>query len=265
MKKPITLIKGSNVGYDLTEIKNVPTPDLKNILNLIYSYFTKRSRQKTKNSNFRDLYLRVKKELKEREAPIFKPEPLPVYHPPEKPTSIYEVYIPEFFNDKKFINNSDILKIINEEEKLREEIENLKKEKMALMCEMINKNNCNSGNVTNIINNNNNYNFNNYNFNLNDYNYNLNNYNFNLNYKNNEENKEDDRNLNNEKIKEININNNNNSNICNNNNFNIDIGYKINEQMYEENPFINPMKYPLDIKLEQDKIFQDENYFLQKF
>jgi hypothetical protein len=157
MKKQITLIKGSNVGYDLTEIKNVPTPDLKNILNLIYTYFTKRSRQKTKNSNFRDLYLRVKKELKEREAPIFKPEPLPVYHPPEKPTSIYEVFIPEFFNDKKYINNSDILRIINEEEHLREEIENLKKEKMALMCEIINQNNSNIGNINNIINNNNNY------------------------------------------------------------------------------------------------------------
>ena len=263
MKKQITLIKGSNVGYDLTEIKNVPTPDLKNILNLIYTYFTKRSRQKTKNSNFRDLYLRVKKELKEREAPIFKPEPLPVYHPPEKPTSIYEVFIPEFFNDKKYINNSDILRIINEEEQLREEIENLKKEKMALMCEMINKNNTNNGNVTNIINNNNNYNFNNYNFNLNDYNYNFNN-NYNFNYKNNEENKEEYKNLNNEKIKENNSSNNNN-NICNHNNLNIDIGYKINEQLYEENPFINPMKYPLDIKLEQEKIFQDENYFLQKF
>ena len=195
---------------------------------MIYSYFTKRSRQK-KNSNFKDLYLRVQKELKEREAPSFKPEPLPVYHPPEKPTSLYEVFIPEFFNDKKNIN-SDILKIINEEEQLKEEIEKLKKEKMSLMCEMLNKNNNNS----NIISSNNNINHNIINGN-----------------KISEENKEDGRNF--DKEKDINLINN-------------DISfYKMNDNLYEENPFINPMKYPLDIKLEQDKIFQDENYFLQKF
>ena len=196
---------------------------------MIYSYFTKRSRQKKKNSNFKDLYLRVQKELKEREAPSFKPEPLPVYHPPEKPTSLYEVFIPEFFNDKKNIN-SDILKIINEEEQLKEEIEKLKKEKMSLMCEMLNKNNNNS----NIISSNNNINHNIINGN-----------------KISEENKEDGRNF--DKEKDINLINN-------------DISfYKMNDNLYEENPFINPMKYPLDIKLEQDKIFQDENYFLQKF
>ena len=196
---------------------------------MIYSYFTKRSRQKKKNSNFKDLYLRVQKELKEREAPSFKPEPLPVYHPPEKPTSLYEVFIPEFFNDKKNIN-SDILKIINEEEQLKEEIEKLKKEKMSLMCEMLNKNNNNS----NIISSNNNINHNIINGN-----------------KISEENKEDGRNF--DKEKDINLINN-------------DISfYKMNDNLYEENPFINPMKYPLDIKLEQEKIFQDENYFLQKF
>ena len=196
---------------------------------MIYSYFTKRSRQKKKNSNFKDLYLRVQKELKEREAPSFKPEPLPVYHPPEKPTSLYEVFIPEFFNDKKNIN-SDILKIINEEEQLKEEIEKLKKEKMSLMCEMLNKNNNNS----NIISSNNNISHNIINGN-----------------KISEENKEDGRNFDKEK----------DTNLINN-----DISfYKMNDNLYEENPFINPMKYPLDIKLEQDKIFQDENYFLQKF
>jgi hypothetical protein len=190
---------------------------------LIYSYFTKRSRQKKKNSNFKDLYLRVQKELKEREAPIFKPEPLPVYHPPEKPTSIYEVFIPDFFNDKKS-NNNDIWKIINEEEKLKEEIEMLKKEKMDLMCQMINKNNNNGISGNNLIN-------------VNIINGN----------KINEENKDNVKNL--EKEKENN-----------------DISfYKINDNIYEENIFINPMKYPLDIKLENDKIFQDDNYFLQKY
>ena len=226
IQKPITLIRGSNVGYDLTEIKNVETQDLKNILNLIYSYFTKRSRQKKKNSNFRDLYLRVKKELKEREAPIFKPEPSPVYHPQEKPTSIYEVFIPEFFNDKKFNNNnnnnnSDILKILNEEEQLRDEIEKLKIEKMNLMCEILGKNN------------------------------------------KNEEHKKDDKII---LDKDINNNNNLNNFINNvnfsNNNFDINL-FKINEQLYEDNSFINPLKFPLDIKLENAKMFLDENYYLK--
>ena len=195
---------------------------------MIYSYFTKHKKKKKKNSNFKDLYIRVQKELKEREAPLFKPEPLPVYHPPEKPTSLYEVFIPEFFNDKKNIN-SDILKIINEEEQLKEEIEKLKKEKMSLMSEMLNKNNNNS----NIISSNNNISHNIINGN-----------------KISEENKEDGRI---DKEKDINLINN-------------DISfYKMNDNLYEENPFINPMKYPLDIKLEHDKIFQDENYFLQKF
>ena len=185
--------------------------------------FYKTFKTKKKNSNFKDLYLRVQKELKEREAPIFKPEPLPVYHPPEKPTSIYEVFIPDFFNDKKS-NNNDIWKIINEEEKLKEEIEMLKKEKMDLMCQMINKNNNNGISGNNLIN-------------VNIINGN----------KINEENKDNVKNL--EKEKENN-----------------DISfYKINDNIYEENIFINPMKYPLDIKLENDKIFQDDNYFLQKY
>jgi hypothetical protein len=60
------LVKGTNVGYEISEIKNTSTQDLKNILNLITNYFNKKTRQKTHNSNFKNLYLRIKKELKER-------------------------------------------------------------------------------------------------------------------------------------------------------------------------------------------------------
>ena len=84
---------------------------------------------------------------------------------------------------------------------------------MSLMCEMLNKNNNNS----NIISSNNNINHNIINGN-----------------KISEENKEDGRNF--DKEKDINLINN-------------DISfYKMNDNLYEENPFINPMKYPLDIK-----------------
>ncbi len=100
----------------------------------------------------------------------------------------------------------------------------LKKEKMDLMCQMINKNNNNGISGNNLIN-------------VNIINGN----------KINEENKDNVKNL--EKEKENN-----------------DISfYKINDNIYEENIFINPMKYPLDIKLENEKIFQDDNYFLQKY
>ena len=39
------LVKGTNVGYEISEIKNTSTQDLKNILNLITNYFNKKTRQ----------------------------------------------------------------------------------------------------------------------------------------------------------------------------------------------------------------------------
>ena len=65
----------------------------------------------------------------------------------------------------------------------------------------------------------------------------------------NEENKNDDKN------------NFNNKEIINNN-FDINF-FKKNKQLFEENSFINPLKIPLDVKLENEKMFQDENFYLK--
>ena len=37
------------------------------MLNIIFLYFTKKTRQKTQNSNFKNLFLRIQKELETRE------------------------------------------------------------------------------------------------------------------------------------------------------------------------------------------------------
>ena len=109
------------------------------MLNLIFLYFTKKTRQKTHNSNFKNLYLRIQKELETREKENKK-----------KITQIEEVNIPNFFNDKSnfpiskintnnFINCNSSISLSTascEEETLRDEIERLKQEKYDLMNEM---------------------------------------------------------------------------------------------------------------------------------
>ena len=78
----------------------------------------------------------------------------------------------------------------------------------------------------------------------------------------NEENKNDDKNnIDNKEILNNNFINFNNANITNNN---LDINFfKMNEQLFEENSFINPLKIPLDVKLENEKMFPDENFYLK--
>ena len=138
------------MGYNISEIKNTSTLELKNILNLIYFYFTKRSRQKTKNSNFKNLYYRIKKELIERESKNdinkknskFK---IPSFNYTQiiKSTPIENIKIPDFFNDKQFRKNSFIKYPYNsfstenfDEEYLREEFEKIKQKNVALLYEM---------------------------------------------------------------------------------------------------------------------------------
>ena len=120
------------------------------MLNLIYSYFTKRSRQKTKNSNFKNLYYRIKKELIERESKNdinkknskFK---IPSFNYTQiiKSTPIENIKIPDFFNDKQFRKNSFIKYPYNsfstenfDEEYLREEFEKIKQKNVSLLYEM---------------------------------------------------------------------------------------------------------------------------------
>ncbi len=150
LKKKPQLIKGSNVGYELSEIQNTSTSDLKTMSEVIYMYFTKRSRQKIKNSNFRNLYIRIKNELNERQkTENCRKIRFSINDFDDdiefdiKQTQIEEVNIPNFLNDQKNIplpinsNNSNTLSSTTiDEDSIKEEIERLKKQKIALLYEM---------------------------------------------------------------------------------------------------------------------------------
>ena len=149
IKKEIELIKGTNVGYDISELKNTSSSDLRNILNIIYIYFTERSRQKRKNSNYKNLYIRIKNELKEREKTEncrkirFSISDLnDEINFNFKQTQIEDINIPNFLNDNIKIMSStnntspSISTISYDEELIKEEIEKLKQQKMNLKYEM---------------------------------------------------------------------------------------------------------------------------------
>ncbi len=113
-------------------------------------YFTKRSRQKKKNSNFRNLYIRIKNELNERQkTENCRKIRFSINDFDDdiefdiKQTQIEEVNIPNFLNDQKNIplpinsNNSNTLSSTTiDEDSIKEEIERLKKQKFALLYEM---------------------------------------------------------------------------------------------------------------------------------
>ena len=158
LKRIPQLIKGTNVGYELTELKNTSTSDLKTMSEVICMYFTKRSRQKMKNSNFRNLYIRIKNELNQRQnTENCRKIRFSINDFDDdiqfdiKQTPIEEVNVPNFLNDQKNIplhsnsNNSNTLSSTTiDEDSIKEEIERLKKQKFALLYEMyiLKKTNC---------------------------------------------------------------------------------------------------------------------------
>ena len=56
-------ICGSDVGYTEEELKHTSTDDLLAMLKSIILYFKLHTRQRTRNIKFRDLLLRIKKEI----------------------------------------------------------------------------------------------------------------------------------------------------------------------------------------------------------
>ena len=139
IKKVPKLVKGTDIGYEISEIKTLPISDLKNILEEIEFYFNKNTRQKLHNINFKNLYFRIKNELKERrikssENKNISPNKL------KEITSINEITIPDFFNDKSIIissnNTSFYLDSSYEESSLKEEIKKLKQKKETLLFEV---------------------------------------------------------------------------------------------------------------------------------
>ena len=124
------------------------------MLKTIYLYFTMKTRQKTQNVNFKSLYVRIKEELREREIfKKYKKIKLPVFNLNKQLTPIEQIDIPDFFNDKKIINekinknsistngsSSSISVKSFEEDNLKEQIELLKNERIILY-EMLNRKN----------------------------------------------------------------------------------------------------------------------------
>ena len=139
-KKQPQLVKGSNVGYDLSELKNTPTSELKNMLKTIYLYFTMKTRQKTQN---------VREILKK-----YKKIKLPVFNFNKPLTPIEQINFPDFLNDKNKIifekthknsistnfSSPSISDKSFEEDNLKEQIELLKNERIILY-EMLNRKN----------------------------------------------------------------------------------------------------------------------------
>ena len=113
-----------------------------------------KTRQKTQNVNFKSLYVRIKEELREREIfKKYKKIKLPVFNLNKPLTPIEQIDIPDFFNDKKIINekihknsistngsSSSISVKSFEEDNLKEQIELLKNERIILY-EMLNRKN----------------------------------------------------------------------------------------------------------------------------
>ena len=139
IKKVPKLVKGTDVGYEKSEIKTLPINDLKNILEEIEFYFNKNTRQKLHNINFKNLYFIIKNKLKERKIKFSENKNISPNKLKEI-TSINEITIPDFFNDKSTIissnNTSFYLNSSYEESSLKEEIKKLKQEKETLLFEV---------------------------------------------------------------------------------------------------------------------------------
>lgn len=104
-------IKGTDVGFDSIELKSTSTAELNMIRKSINLYLISK-KQKKRNSNFKDLYNRIGKELKER------------HNNPNKTNlilkEINDLVFPSFLQDKKKATNlnKEINKKINAQNQL---------------------------------------------------------------------------------------------------------------------------------------------------
>ena len=124
------LICGSDVGYTEEELKHTSTDDLLAMLKSIILYFKLHTRQRTRNIKFRDLLLRIKKEINFRnnEVKIKKEKEQYMSFLNRKrsssPTDISSIIIPSFLNDRKdnsFPPSKTINETISESDSINEE------------------------------------------------------------------------------------------------------------------------------------------------
>lgn len=96
------LICGSDVGYSEEELKHTSTDDLLAMLKSIILYFKLHTRQRTRNIKFRDLLLRIKKEINVRNNEAKnKKENFLNKKRLHSPIDISSIQIPSFFNDSR--------------------------------------------------------------------------------------------------------------------------------------------------------------------
>ena len=123
-------ICGSDVGYTEEELKHTSTDDLLAMLKSIILYFKLHTRQRTRNIKFRDLLLRIKKEINFRnnEVKIKKEKEQYMSFLNRKrssfPTDISSIIIPSFLNDRKdnsFPPSKTINETISESDSINEE------------------------------------------------------------------------------------------------------------------------------------------------
>ena len=124
------LICGSDVGYTEEELKHTSTDDLLAMLKSIVLYFKLHTRQRTRNIKFRDLLLRIKKEINFRnnEVKIKKEKEQYMSFLNRKrsssPTDISSIIIPSFLNDRKdnsFPPSKTLNETISESDSINEE------------------------------------------------------------------------------------------------------------------------------------------------
>ena len=91
------------MGYSFEEIKKTPTEDLTAILDSIRLYFSDNHKQKRKNSKFKFLYYRIKREIFNRKHDE-KKKLKKKKHKKKKKSSNFSLEIPDFFNDIPYFN-----------------------------------------------------------------------------------------------------------------------------------------------------------------
>lgn len=114
-------VKGSDVGFSGSEIKTIPTEELKQIRRSIYIYLTS-SALKRRNANFREAFTRITKELAFREKMISNQ----IYNEAMKSLGVSPKKGLEYMKNKRYlcsknleqgINDLDIPKFFNDKER----------------------------------------------------------------------------------------------------------------------------------------------------
>ena len=102
-------VKGSDVGFSRSEIKTIPTEELKQIRRSIYIYLTS-SALKKRNANFREAFTRIAKEWASREKMISNK----IYNETMKTLGISPKKGLEYMKNKRYLYTKKIERGVND-------------------------------------------------------------------------------------------------------------------------------------------------------